>query len=132
MIGQRVPAFTLIETVIALAVIAIALTALLGTAAQGARSATHLRDKTFAAWVASNRLNEVSIAANAPATGERIGSAQMGQRQWYWREVVVATESPRIRRVEVTVFEQPYKVAAIARAQVPIAEIVGFVRVSRG
>ena len=53
--------FTLLEVLVALAVIAIALASIIKAVGTGAANASYLRDKTFAHWVAANRLAQMQI-----------------------------------------------------------------------
>ena len=62
--------FTLLEVLVALAIIALALGAVLQLATQSARTSTHLRDKTAALYVATNLSAEVELFG-PPASGER-------------------------------------------------------------
>ena len=54
--------FTLIEVLVALAIVTIGMGALLAALGSSADSASYQRDKTFAEWVALNRIEEVWFA----------------------------------------------------------------------
>lgn len=95
--------FTLIEVLVALAVLAVALGALIRTAGDAAANAGHLRDKTLAHWVAMNRIAEQQLAPTWPSVGERGGETEMAGREWHWEEVVEATEDADMRRLTVHV-----------------------------
>mgnify|MGYP001548877174 CR=1 FL=1 len=53
---MRARAFTLVEVMVALAVVAIALPALLGALSQQVDATGYLRDKSLAQWVAANNV----------------------------------------------------------------------------
>jgi general secretion pathway protein I len=55
---RRVAGFTLLEVLVALAVLAIAMGAIINAATQSIASTAYLRDQTFASWVALNQVNE--------------------------------------------------------------------------
>ena len=55
---KRIAGFTLIEMLVAVAVLAIAMAAILGGMARYADNAGHLRERTLGLWVAHNRLVE--------------------------------------------------------------------------
>ena len=79
--------FTLVEVMVALAVVAIALPALLVALYQQVDSTAYLRDKSIAHMVAANKLVELRILSRARQnlfTGTDSGVAQMAERDWYW------------------------------------------------
>ncbi|MGH8504246.1 MAG: type II secretion system minor pseudopilin GspI [Gammaproteobacteria bacterium] len=96
--------FTLLEVLVALAIIAFALAALVRVTGSGAANASYLRDKTFAHWVAENRLAELRTRDNFwPSTGNDDGEAEMAGREWFWTTRVINTPEPEMRRIEVEV-----------------------------
>jgi general secretion pathway protein I len=101
---KRFRGFTLLEVLIALAVVALVLVALVRTAGTAARALDREREVTLATWVAANVLAEQRIAGGMPALGRREGSQRLGAREWRWQSVVQATEEPAIRRIDVRVF----------------------------
>lgn len=117
---QASRAFTLLEVLVALAVLALALGALVRAGGEQARSLDHLRTSSFAEWVAADRLARARLADSWPDTGTRRGTTQMGRRLWHWRQTVSQTEDEDIRRVEVTVSEE-------AEAETPVTTLAGFV-----
>ena len=96
--------FTLIEVVIALAVVSLALLALVRTAGLGAEALAHQRETTYAGLVAANVLAETRVRERFPGTGRREGHATMAAREYRWQLVVQPTEEPSIRRLDVHVF----------------------------
>jgi general secretion pathway protein I len=113
--------FSLVEVLVALAVVAIALGALLAAAARMARDADRLRELTLADWVAANVLVETRLREPFPNLGEREGRMRMGPREFRWRRVVQNTPEPALRRVDVHV----YAVDA-AEGDAPVHSLVGF------
>jgi general secretion pathway protein I len=95
--------FTLVEVLVALAVLAIALVAVLRTMGQAVDTTIVLREHNIALWVAQNRLAEHRIRRNWPAPDTKEGDAEIGGEKWFWREQVSTTPEPRIRRIEITV-----------------------------
>lgn len=97
--------FTLIEVMVALTIIAISLGALLSTSGTQANSATYLKQKTLAHWVALNELAEISANDTFPGTGEKKGSTSMANHDWYWiRKTTKLADSNNRREVVFTVF----------------------------
>lgn len=78
--------FTLLEVLVALAILALALGAGIRAAGSNIDNASYLRDRTFAHWVAMNRLAEMQIFKKYPAPGstER-GTTLMGGFEWHWK-----------------------------------------------
>ena len=98
--------FTLVEVMVALAVVAIALPALLIALYQQVDSTGYLRDKSLAHMVASNKLTELRIQSKASqnlVNGKDSGVAQMAEREWYWWMEIQATEVQQFSRVEIIV-----------------------------
>ena len=93
--------FTLLEVLIALAIVAMSVGALLGTVTSSASNVIYLKEKTLAEWVALNRLTEVRIDQNMPAKGARMGNTVMGGQRWEWKEEVVELPIKGMFRVEV-------------------------------
>lgn len=93
--------FTLLEVLIALAIVALAVGALLGTVTSSASNVIYLKDKTIAEWVALNRLTEVRIAQQMPDKGRRTGNTEMAGMRWQWEEEVIELPVKGMFRVEV-------------------------------
>ena len=106
--ARRTAGFTLIEVMVALAVVAIALPALLFSLHQQVDGTAHLRNKSIAQMVAANKLVEVRIEARARQNllkGKDSGVVEMGQREWHWWLAATATEVSGFYRVEINVAE---------------------------
>jgi general secretion pathway protein I len=96
--------FSLLEVLVALAVLAIALAAVIKVSAHYAESARYLRDKTLAHWVAMNILTDLQVKDKWPDLGKQEGTAMMAEREWYWVVNVVETPDEDLRRLEVQVY----------------------------
>lgn len=95
--------FSLLETVAALAVLAIALSAATQTAAGFVRNGAYLRDRTLAHWVALNQATERRVRHEWPQPGMSKGQERMGNRDWYWTVLVSSTPEAYVRRMEIQV-----------------------------
>jgi len=93
--------FTLLEVLIALAIVAMSVGALLGTVTSSASNVIYLKDKTLAEWVALNRLTEVRIDKDMPSKGARSGNSVMGGQRWEWKEEVIELPIKGMFRIEV-------------------------------
>jgi general secretion pathway protein I len=92
-----------LEVLVATTVIALALAAIIKSTAMSATSLTHLRDKTFAHWVAMNQMAELQASNAYPQIGRSNGEEEMAGREWYWITEVKKTPDKDVRRVEITV-----------------------------
>ena len=101
--------FTLIEVLVALAIVSIALLAALRAAGQGTNSVAALRARTLAGWVAENRLAEHRARGDWLPLGLQRGQETEGSIAFDWREEVIATPNPAFRRLDVTVYAAPDK-----------------------
>ncbi len=95
--------FTLLETLVALAVLAIALTAALRASASSTNHAHDLRTRLLADWVAQNRLALHAARNDFPAPGHQEGEETQAGQRMLWQEDVSETPNPAFRRMEITV-----------------------------
>lgn len=98
--------FTLIEVLAALAVVAVALSSTIHAAGQFASHSAYLRDKTFAMWVAQDRILEWQTLGTLDGLGTYAGQSLMGNKSWHWSAEVIRTAMPGMRRVDVEVRSQ--------------------------
>ena len=96
--------FTLLEILVALAILAIALAAIITLASNQTVSTAHLRDKTLAHWVAMNKIAELQLTAEWPAKGKKQGDEEMGLHQSHWVRTITETPDDRVRQVDISVF----------------------------
>jgi general secretion pathway protein I len=95
--------FTLLEVLVALAIIAIALTAAVRASGVSLDSSAQVRERMFATWIAQNRLAELTARHEFPALGRHGGEATQAGRKFTWEEIVAPTPSDDFRRVEIQV-----------------------------
>ena len=90
---------------VALAVIAMALAAATSAVSGNIRNASGLQQRTYAHWVAMNKLVEMQLAGQWPATNTTRGSSLMAKQEWYWATKVTKTPDgfDLIRKVDVMV-----------------------------
>jgi len=95
--------FTLIEVLVALAIVAIGMAAVMGALTSSANTISFLRDKTFAQWVALNQIANLRLSGQQPPIGNSNGDTDFAGRSWHWRQEVVATQVPGVERIDVSV-----------------------------
>jgi general secretion pathway protein I len=89
--------FSLIEALVALAVLAIATVGLIGAVEQHIDSTRAMELRSAAMWVAENRLAELTVGA---AQGDRV---TMLDTNWTVAATTRATDDPEIVRVRIAV-----------------------------
>ncbi len=95
--------FTLLEIMVALAVLALAMGALIKTASDFTSNQTYLRDRTMTAWVARNVLVQYQLDNQWPRVGEKKGTLKMGWQEWEWLADISQTDEEKLRRIDVEV-----------------------------
>ena len=104
--GKSVRGFTLIEVMVALAVVAIALPALLFLLFQQLDGAEYLRQRSVASWIAEDKLGELRLIVarqGALPEGEITGETEVLDQDWSWWIDQEGTEVPGFIRVEINV-----------------------------
>ncbi|MHA6722504.1 type II secretion system minor pseudopilin GspI [Sphingomonas sp. RS2018] len=95
--------FSLIEALVALAVLAIATVGLVGAVEQHIDSTRAMERRSAAMWVAENRMAELALGAGS---GERMTMLDIN---WDVRTTRSTTDDPEIAKVRVQVFEEGAK-----------------------
>jgi len=102
---MRQRGFTLLEVLVALLIVGTALGAALRAMGSLTQNSEGLRTAMMATWSAENRLVQVRLARNWPATGKTSFECPQADLHFVCEEEVIASPNPRMRRVEVSVFE---------------------------
>lgn len=107
--------FTLLETLVALLILGVALSAAFRALGATTASANSLQIRQMGEWIAANRLAELRVAGAFPDIGHSEGVAALGERHFRWHEEIRETPNPLFRRVDVSVFASGEEQSAIAR-----------------
>lgn len=96
--------FTLIEVLLALAVIAIALTALLKATSQDVKFTHRIKEKTIGHWVAMEGISaiQLGIVDVQPGLPDTHITTLLDER-WYWKAELSPTPIKNTQRIRVTV-----------------------------
>jgi len=103
--------FTLIETLVALAVFSLVAVTLLHLAGENTRSTAQLERRVLGAIVAENLAVQAFALPNPPAFGETRGEAPIAGRRLRWTQTVASTDDPGMVRIEIRVVDGANQVA---------------------
>lgn len=95
--------FTLIEVLVALAILALTAAAVSRQTTQVIGDLRRLEDKSLAFWIADNELTRMQVQERWPATGNRSHYVDWSGRRWLVTVAVSATPNVDIRRIDVAV-----------------------------
>ncbi len=97
--------FTLIEILVALAIVAVSLAAGMRALAQAADAASTLKARTLALWVAENNLARAQLTTPWPDVGASSGEETQAGERFVWRASIAPTPNPAFRRIDIVVAE---------------------------
>lgn len=107
MISERGPApdrgFTLLEVMVALAIVTLGLMAVFNGIIQISDQSTHLRERAFAHWVAMNEITRLRVAGAMPDVSEFDGDVEFANASYRWAATVSETGVEDLRRIDLTV-----------------------------
>jgi general secretion pathway protein I len=100
---DRQHGFTLAEVLVALAVLAIGMSAALTAGGQVGRIAGDLRERTVAHWVAQNEITRLRLQRDAPTSGQQEGEVTMAGIDWHWELNIIDTPVGGLKRLTIAV-----------------------------
>ncbi|KTD55724.1 type II secretory pathway protein LspI [Legionella santicrucis] len=96
--------FTLIEVLIALSIIAIALTALLKAISQNVETARRIKEKTVSHWIAMQGVAMIQLnLLQVNQSQETTQDTTMLNEHWYWRAKISSTSQKNIQKITILV-----------------------------
>ncbi len=117
--------FTLIEVLVALAILAIALAAAARASGMSISTSDRLKQRLLASWTAQNRLAEHTARHAWPDIGTRSGEVEQGGIPMRWEESISATPNTRFRRIEIVI-------SPLAEPQHQAARLSGYLAAPQG
>jgi general secretion pathway protein I len=96
--------FTLIETLVALAILAISLAAVMRATGGSVNQVGNMRVRVLADWVAQNRMAFHSARCDFSPPGTQTGEETQAGILLNWKEEVTVTPNTAFRRIEIKVF----------------------------
>lgn len=103
---RRTEGLTLIEVLVALAIVAVTLAAGIKAAGSLTGNAQRLVDVTSAQWCAENHLGNLKLARTFPGIGESDLACEQLGRTYRVHTVVRPTPNPNFRQVEVQMSDE--------------------------
>lgn len=103
---RRLHGFTLLETLVALAILAIALSAAFRGIGMASSQASELNERLTAEWIAQNVLSERRIFEYWSDANVTETDISVGERIFTYREDIKETTNNLVRREEVSVFRK--------------------------
>jgi len=88
---------------VALSIVALSLTAVATSMVQMVDAANTMRDRTYASWIAHNKITEMRLSADFPEVSTSSGEVDYANTSWQWRAVVSETGVEDLYRIEVGV-----------------------------
>ncbi len=95
--------FTLIEVMVALTIAALGLAAVAASVSQMVDTGNAMRQRTYASWIAQNKIAELRLANIVPDVSETSGDVDYVGREWLWRATISETGVDNLYRVDVQV-----------------------------
>lgn len=111
--------FTLVEVMVALAIIALSLTAVAAKMGRMIDTSNAMRERTYASWIAQNKIAEMRLANVIPEVTATSGEVEYANQTWRWRAVVSESGIENLYRVDVEISD--------ASGDAVIRKVTGFI-----
>jgi len=116
---RRLRGFTLLEVMVALVIVALSLAGVAGSMGQMIDTANTMRDRTYASWIAENKIAEMRLAGVLPEVGTSSGSVDYANTSWEWSADVSETGVENLLKVDVSV--------SYPGVDQPVRKVTGFI-----
>ena len=101
--ARRSAGFTLLEVLIALAILALSAAAVLRQTQQGLRQQQQLELKSAAMWLADDAMASLMLSANFPAVGRGTRTERFQDQDWRVAIDIAATPDDNLHKIVVSV-----------------------------
>lgn len=116
---RRQAGFTLVEVMVALTIVALSLTAIAASMNQMIDAANTMRERTYASWIAQNKIAELRLANVEAEVSTTSGEIDFGKATWEWSADISETGIEGFVRVDVSV--------SLAGSEYIIRTVTGFI-----
>lgn len=120
--------FTLVEILVALVIVVLGMSALMGSLSSSARSVIYMQDKTLAEWVGLNQVALLRLKlqqGQLPPQENTEGDIDFANRSWHWRQEVLPLAMQGLERIDVKVRPKDVKAGNDAGWTITVSGIVG-------
>ena len=97
---------TLVETLIALAIMGLVTTTILVLVGQSTRFTAAAQDRAYASIAADNLMVQELALSGSVETGEEFGDVEIAAREWKYRRIVTETGVTDLFRVEIQIIAE--------------------------
>jgi general secretion pathway protein I len=106
--------FTLLELLVAMAILAMTGVTLMRVSSEHIRSVSYLEELSIASMIAENQLQLVRLENKWPPKPQQEGQVEMAKRKWKWQQETLETDDPNFRmvRVKVSTEDNPEQVVS--------------------
>ncbi len=101
--SERTAGFTLVEVMVALAIAGLSLAAVAASISQMVDAGSAMQERTYASWIAQNKITELRLANVVPEVSMTNGELQYAALEWAWRATISETGVENLFRVDVEV-----------------------------
>ncbi len=108
--------FSLLEMLVALAIVSIGLIAALRATGVGTEGVGEYRNRMLALWLAQNIVAERTARQDWPAPGVASDEEEFGGRRFVVRQEIKSTPNPQFRRLDVSVAAREEPARALQRS----------------
>lgn len=101
--GHTCDGFTLLEVLVAMAILSLGMIAVFSGMNQSLSATTRLRDKTLASWIATDQITEMQVTGEYPDAGNRRDQVEMAHLEWVYEMKISKIPQIEMRRIDITV-----------------------------
>ena len=102
--NKKLRGFTLIEVLIALAIVAIALAAVIKATSSDVKNTDRIKSVTIGHWVQMHAIAMLQLKLLNPKSSQTISQVTtMLNQKWYWRAQLTNTPSKTMRKATITI-----------------------------